>query len=79
MPYLYDEKDPLALGNGQEDFEFKLLLGKSLNSYGYVGAEFGYRLRTDSPSDEYRYLLEYGFNVNSNLYSTSKTRRRAKC
>ena len=72
LPYLYDEKDPLALGNGQEDFELRVLLGKSLNSFGYVGAEFGYRLRTDSPSDEYRYLLEYGFSVNSNLYLRAK-------
>ncbi|MBO9490350.1 hypothetical protein J7384_08255 [Endozoicomonas sp. G2_1] len=72
LPYLYDEDEPLALGNGQEDYELRVLLGKSLNQYGYVGAEFGYRLRTDAPSDEYRYLLEYGFNVNKNLYLRTK-------
>ena len=29
-------------------------------------------MRTDAPSDEYRYLLEYGFNVNKNLYLRTK-------
>jgi hypothetical protein len=72
VPYLYDEADELALGNGQEDYEFKVLLGKSLNEYGYFGVEFGYRLRTDAPSDEYRYLLEYGFNVTKQLYLRAK-------
>jgi len=72
LPYLYDEDDELPLGNGQEDFEAKLLIGKSLNQYGYFGVEFGYRLRTGSPSDEYRYLFEYGFSANDNLYFRTK-------
>jgi len=72
LPYLYDENDALALGNGQEDIELRVLIGKGLNQYGYVGAEFGYRVRLDEPSDEYRYLLEYGFSVNQNLYFRSK-------
>ena len=72
VPYLYDETDELALGNGQEDIEFKVLLGKSLNEYGYFGVEFGYRYRTEAPSDEYRYLIEYGFNINKNLYLRAK-------
>jgi len=69
-PFLYDEDD--GLGNDQEDYEAKILLGKGLDKYGYVGAEFGYRLRTGEPSDEYRYLLEYGFNVNKNVYFRAK-------
>lgn len=69
-PFLYDEDD--GLGNNQEDYEAKVLLGKGLNKYGYVGAEFGYRLRSGDPSDEYRYLLEYGFNVNENVYVRAK-------
>ena len=69
-PFLYDKED--GLGNGQEDYETKILIGKSLNKYGYVGAEFGYRLRTGEPSDEYRYLLEYGFNLNKNIYFRTK-------
>lgn len=69
-PFLYDEDD--GLGNNQEDYELKFLLGKGLNKYGYVGAEIGYRLRTGEPSDEYRYLLEYGFNINKNVYLRAK-------
>jgi len=49
-----------------------MLLGKSLNNYGYFGAELGYRLRTDEPSDEIRYLLEYGISASDNLYFRTK-------
>ncbi|MCL1077734.1 hypothetical protein D5R81_07065 [Parashewanella spongiae] len=69
-PFLYDADD--GLGNNQTDYEAKILLGKGLDKFGYVGAEFGYRLRTGEPSDEYRYLLEYGFSVNENLYFRTK-------
>ena len=72
LPYLYDEEDELPLGNGQEDFEVRALIGKGLSRFGYFGIEVGYRLRTDEPSDEYRYLLEYGFSVNDNLYLRTK-------
>mgnify|MGYP000562426336 CR=1 FL=1 len=71
-PSLYDEGDELPRGNGQEDYEFKMLLGKSLHEYGYFGVELGYRFRTDEPSDEIRYLLEYGFSANDNLYFRTK-------
>jgi len=71
-PALYDKHDELPRGNDQEDYEFKMLLGKSLNQYGYLGTELGYRLRTDAPSDEIRYLLEYGFSANDNLYFRTK-------
>jgi len=56
FPYLYDDDDALPLGNGQEDFEAKVLIGKSLGALGYFGLELGYRFRTDDPSDEIRYL-----------------------
>lgn len=72
LPYLYDKDEALALGNGQEDIELRMLIGKSLNQFGYFGVEFGYRARFDEPSDEYRYLLEYGFSVNDNLYFRTK-------
>jgi hypothetical protein len=72
LPYLYDENDALPRGNGQEDIEFRVLVGKSLYPYGYFGVEAGYRLRTDAPSDEYRYLLEYGFDFNENTYFRTK-------
>lgn len=72
LPYLYDEDDTLPLGNGQEDYEAKVLIGKSLNRYGYFGLELGYRLRSGVPSDEFRYLIEYGFSVNDHLYFRTK-------
>jgi len=72
LPYLYDEDDALPRGNGQEDIEFRVLVGKSLYPYGYFGVEAGYRLRTDAPSDEYRYLLEYGIDFNENAYFRTK-------
>ena len=59
LPYLYDEDDAFRLGNGQEDLELRLLYGKGLGIF-YVGAEAGYRWRTEDPSDEWRYLLEVG-------------------
>jgi len=72
LPYLYDEDDDLPLGNGQEDIEAKVLIGKSLGAAGYFGVEFGYRLRTDAPSDEFRYLIEYGVSLTENLYFRTK-------
>ena len=72
LPYFYDDNSELPLGNGQEDYELKLLFGNSLGKFGYWGAEAGYRLRTDFPSDEYRYVLEYGINLSDNLYFRSK-------
>jgi len=69
-PFLYEKED--GLGNGQEDYEVKVLLGRGLDEYGYIGAEFGYRLRSGEPSDEYRYLIEYGFNINKNMYFRTK-------
>ena len=72
LPYLYDEDDDLPLGNGQEDIEAKVLIGKSLGAAGYFGVEFGYRVRTDAPSDEFRYLIEYGVSFTENLYFRTK-------
>ena len=71
-PFLYDEDDNLPLGNGQSDFEFRLQLGKSLHPYGYFGLEVGYRFRDEDPSDEIRYLAEYGFDLNENIYLRTK-------
>lgn len=71
-PYLYSENAELPLGNGQEDFEGKLLLGKSFGPLGYGGVEVGYRVRTDDPVDEFRFLVEYGFDVNDKTYLRTK-------
>lgn len=72
LPYLYDEDDELPRGNGQTDYEARLSLGRSLYPYGYVGVEAGYRLRDEDPSDEYRYLVEYGISFGNNLYFRTK-------
>ena len=71
-PFLYDENDDLPLGNGQSDFEFRLQVGRSLFPYGYFGLEAGYRIRAESPSDEFRYLAEYGFDLNEKVYLRTK-------
>lgn len=71
-PYLYSEDSELPLGNGQEDFEGKVLFGKSFGPLGYGGLEVGYRVRTDDPVDEFRYLVEYGFDVNDKTYLRAK-------
>ncbi|MEH6447746.1 MAG: hypothetical protein V7765_03710 [Oleispira sp.] len=72
LPYLYDKHDELPLGNGQTDYEARILLGRSLYPYGYIGAEAAYRVRTEDPSDEYRYLIEYGISADDNLYFRAK-------
>ena len=71
-PYLYSEDNELPLGNGQEDFEGKLLFGKSFGKLGYGGLEVGYRVRTEDPVDEFRALIEYGFDVNDRTYLRTK-------
>ncbi|MEM7412697.1 MAG: hypothetical protein AAF430_20870 [Myxococcota bacterium] len=71
-PYFYDEDARLPRGNGQEDYEPRLLLGKSLGRFGYFGLEAAYRFRADDPSDEFRYLVEYGVGLGENLYFRSK-------
>ena len=72
LPYLYDEDDELPRGNGQEDFEGRVLFGKSLHPYGYVGLEAAYRARLEDPSDEIRYLVEYGVSFTKNFYFRTK-------
>ena len=62
LPYLYDEDEFFALGNGQEDIELRGLYGRSLGKGFYMGLEAGYRLRLDDPSDEIRYLAELGWS-----------------
>ena len=71
-PYLYDQDSELPLGNGQEDFEGKVLFGKSFGDLGYGGLELGYRVRTEDPVDEFRFLVEYGFDVSDKVYLRTK-------
>lgn len=71
-PFFYNKDAELPRGNGQHDYEARLLIGKSLNKFGYFGLEAGYRLRNGNPSDEYRYLVEYGFSATDKLYFRTK-------
>lgn len=71
-PYAYNENNVLPLGNGQEDFEGRFQLGHSLGKAGYVVAEAGYRYRVGAPSDEFRYLLEYGVDASKSIYLRAK-------
>jgi hypothetical protein len=63
VAWFYDGDEDVPPGNNQNDYELKMLLGKSLWPFpGYCGLELGYRWRTSAPSDEYRYLVEFGMN-----------------
>jgi len=68
VAWLYDGHEKVPPGNNQNDYEIKVLVGRSLWPFpGYCGAELGYRWRTNDPSDEYRYLLEVGVNFTKKL------------
>lgn len=74
IPELYDEDDALPLGNGQYDFEVKLLYGRSLWPHvpGYCNFEVGYRLRAEEPADEFRFVAELGLNFGQHFYGRVK-------
>ncbi|MCU0600827.1 MAG: hypothetical protein MUE70_16385 [Desulfobacterales bacterium] len=74
IPEFYDEDDALPLGNGQYDYELKLLYGHSLWPVipGYMNLEAGYRWRAEDPSDEFRYLVEVGSDLGKNFYARAK-------
>ena len=68
LPYGYDEDEDVPIGNGQVDFEIRLLVGRSLHPLpAYAGAEIGYRVRAGDPSDEIRYLAEAGWTFTQRL------------
>lgn len=74
IPELYDENDAMPLGNGQYDFEGRILFGHSLAYLfpGYCNVEVGYRWRFENPSDEFRYLIEVGSDITTNVYARVK-------
>ena len=62
VPLGYDKDEVVPIGNGQVDAELRLLFGKSLYPLpAYAGLEIGYRVRGEDPSDEIRYLAEFGY------------------
>jgi hypothetical protein len=74
IPGAYDSRDPLPLGNGQFDTEARLLYGRSLYPLlpGYGNVEIGYRWRAEAPSDEIRYLVEFGLDITRDFYTRAK-------
>jgi len=69
---LYSRETP-EIGNHQNDFEIRVLAGKSLWPFpGYCGFELGYRFRDDAPADELRYLAELGVNFTKRFYARIK-------
>lgn len=74
IPEFYDEEDALPLGNGQYDYEFRLLYGRSLWPMipGYMNLEAAYRWRAKKPSDEFRCLVEVGSDLGKNFYARAK-------
>lgn len=74
IPGPYDRNDPLPLGNGQFDGELRLLYGRTLYPLipAYGNVEIGYRWRAGDPSDEFRYLVEFGVDVTKSLYGRLK-------
>ena len=72
VPEAYDEKDTVPLGNGQYDYELRMLYGNSSLYPLYYGVELGYRWRSKDPSDEWKYLLEAGYTINPKYYVRAK-------
>lgn len=74
IPGGYKSSDPLPLGNGQFDTELRLLYGRSLYPLipGYGNIEIGYRWRAEAPSDEIRYLIEFGVDITKDFYTRAK-------
>ena len=74
IPEFYDEDDAMPLGNGQYDYELRLMYGRSLWPMipGYMNLEAGYRWRAEDPSDEFRYLVEIGSEFGKNFYGRAK-------
>lgn len=74
IPGPYDKDAALPLGNGQADVEIRLLYGRSLYPYipGYCNFEVGYRWRFEDPSDEFRYLIEFGTDFTKKFYGRIK-------
>jgi protein XagA len=74
IPGPYGRTDSLPLGNGQFDFEVRVLYGRSLYPAipGYGNMEAGYRWRDGDPSDEFRYLVEFGIDMTKAIYGRAK-------
>jgi hypothetical protein len=61
------------LGDGQTDFDLRLLAGQSILSYrAYYSLDLGYRARAGAPVDEVLYSIEFGYNLSRPLLGMFK-------
>jgi protein XagA len=74
IPEAYDDDDDVPLGNGQYDYEARLLYGQALYPHfpGYFNTEIAYRFRAEDPADEWKYLAEAGVDFTKTLYGRVK-------
>ena len=74
IPTGYDENELIPLGSGEPEYEGRLLYGRSLwpMAPAYCGIEAGYRWRTGTPEDEFRYLAELGSELGAGFYFRTK-------
>lgn len=74
IPEAYGKNDSVPLGNGQYDYEIRLLYGQSLfpNFPGYFNTEAGYRFRAGEPADEFKYLIEFSVDITKKIYGRVK-------
>lgn len=65
LPGAYDKKDFPVLGQEQLDYEMRLLYGRNFGNQGrhYWNSEVAYRVRTETPGDEWRLATTLGYRV----------------
>ncbi len=69
IPGLYDRNDPLPLGNGRFEVDYRALYGLSMWRWfpGYINFESGYRFRFGGFSDQFRYGAEFGSDLTQRI------------
>ena len=66
VPGAYDKNDLPVMGQSQVDYELRLLYGRSFGDQGkhYWNTEVAYRVRTETPGDEWRMATTLGYRIN---------------
>jgi len=70
LPYFYDVDNDLPPGDGQVDFEGRLLASYHFSMFNF-GLDGGYRLRLSDPADNWLYGAEVGFKY-SRVYGLAR-------
>ena len=69
LPLGYSKRATVPLGDGQIDYEGRVLVGKSVGR-AYGGAEIGYRKRNGDLSDQLPFRIETGVSLTSQVLLT---------